>query len=168
MKRSLTKPSLVLMIALVFLALLAIHVLYRSGPVRLDVKSVGDGKGVQVTIQNGSYLPVLVGRCETVSDASYRDSVVGDAIQRWRPEDDRWETVISRKECKAAGIGIAKATFKRKVLWPGQQLHTAPFFPNFGVADPPFRHGDKLRFVVFTYTPRDDSDGIASSSFTVD
>jgi hypothetical protein len=168
MKRSLMKISLVLIIALVLFALLAIHVLYRSGPVRLDVKSVGDGKGVQVTIQNGSYLPVLVGRCETVSDANNRDSVVGDVIQRWRPEVNRWETLFSRNECKSVAMGVAKATFTRKLLWPSKQLHTAPFFPNVGVAGSPFRHGDKIRFVVFSYTPRDDSGGIASSSFMVE
>jgi hypothetical protein len=162
------KRSLLLVIALVPLALLGLGVLYRPGPVRLHMRSLADGRGQEVVIQNGGYLPVVIGRCETVSYARDRDSVVGDVIQRWRPEDNRWETVFSRRECKAGKLGDATAIFTRKLLWPGHQLHTAPFFPNVGGAGSPFRHGDKGRFVVFTYTPRDDSQGIASSSFTVD
>lgn len=172
MKRALLFGSLAV------LALSVIGLIYRISPlskrtsnilIRVNVLTPApNALGYQVSIENDSYLPVVIGRCETVSDAMYRDTVVGDAIQRWQPEDNSWKTMFARNECRTVPLGIIEAKFTRKLLWHGQQLHTAPFFANIGFRTLPFRRGDKIRFVVFTRTPREDSEGIASPAFTIE
>src|SRR5580700_11111401 len=71
----------------------------RTASLRLEL-TAEDTKGHRATLVNDGYLPVVVGRCDTVSDTMQPDTRVGDAIQRWDTERRTWVTVYHRSECK--------------------------------------------------------------------
>ena len=164
MKRSLTVFTT--LVVLLFL----VSLVYRLSPwsnritsLRVEV-SVEDPKGYRAILFNDGYLPVVVGRCHTVSDAQQPDTRVGDAIQRWDTERGIWVTIYQRSECRT-GIG-GSATFSREWLWPRRRLHTSPLFHWSG--DNSIHTGDKVRFVVFTQDADSDSTSMPSQSFAVE
>jgi hypothetical protein len=122
--------------------------------------------GHRAVLVNNGYLPIVVGRCDAVSDAMQADTTVGDAIQRWDTERGIWVTVYQRSECKLVPTGVIKATFSYRLLWPGRRLHTHAFFR--WTRDPAIHPGDKVRFLVFTQGTERDSPSMASSSFVVE
>jgi hypothetical protein len=121
--------------------------------------------GYRAKIMNEGLLPVFVTRCETTSDALYRDIRVGDALQR-RQFTGAWETVVHRNSCATVPTGVIEAKLSRKLLWPTQTLHTSAFFPSVGFANSPFRHGDELRFLIFVNTVRD-AEALSSPDFKI-
>ena len=123
--------------------------------------------GERAFIVNDGFLPVFVGACESVDDAMDHEIVVLDAIQRWRSDLNSWDTILDRERCEVVPLGVIKADFTRKLLWPRQSLHTSSFFPNVGFPGSPFKHGDKLRFLVRTRTPKPDSRSLSSPEFLV-
>lgn len=133
---------------------------------RIFVESV-PVTGQRASIVNDGFLPVFVDTCETVSDAMEHQIVVLDAIQRWRSDRNSWDTVLKRERCDVVPLGVIKANFTRKLLWPRQTLHTTSFFPNVGFPGSPFQHGDKLRFLLRTRTPKPDSESLSSPEFLV-
>ncbi len=168
------KRTLLLVIGLTF-AILSVSVLYRYSRLALRTNTLithvatesvaPQVIGYRATVTNSGYLPVIVGRCETVSDAMERSVTIGDALQRWEGQSIGWRQVVNRNECRTVPLGVIEAKFTRKMLWPGQQLHSSGFFANVGVAGSPFQHGDRIRFLLF---PRNDAEGIPSPGFTID
>lgn len=142
----------------------------RTNALRIlvETKAESGATRYEAVVVNDGYLPVFVGRCETVSDVMQRDVRVGDVLQRWQPESGRWETVLDRHHCQLIVTGIIEARFTRKLLWPTQRLHTSPFFPNIGFQGLPFQHGNRVRFLVLMRTPKQDSEALSSPGFTVD
>ena len=138
----------------------------RTQPLRISI--VAHDGGYQAIITNVGTLPVLVGRCATVSDAMTKNTTVGDAVQRWNKQTNSWETIWKRNKCEVVPLAIVEARFHRSYLWAGQRLHTAAFFPNVGFQYSQFQHGDVARFLVFAHTPNDDSNGLASPQFTIE
>jgi hypothetical protein len=137
----------------------------RTKPLRVFI-TTGHG-GYQAVVINRGFLPVVVGRCETISDAMEKDVTVGDVMQRLHRGDGSWENAVKRNECRLVPLGIVNARYNRTLLWPGQRLHSEWFFPNIGQYSQ-FHHGDTIRFIVFTHTPTGDSDGIPSPQFTIE
>ena len=154
-------------------ALLAAFVAYRFSPFSRSTKSLrvaivteqaAEGvTGYRAIVENVGFMPVVVGRCETVSDAMERNIVLGDDIQQ-RKQNGQWETTLSRHQCRLVPMGIIEARFTNKLLWPHQQLRTSPFFPNVGVLRA-FHHGDAVRFIVYTQRSED---SLASPHFIVE
>ena len=160
------------LICLVALGLLIVGAIYLVSPLSrrtrpLRVLVTNDHGGYRAILVNRGLLPVVVGRCETISDALEKDTRVGDVVQRSQSGSSSWENILKRNECRVVPVGIVKATSKRTLLWPGQQLHSAWFFPNVGVARSPFQHGDKVRLLIFTHTPKEDTEGIPSPQFMI-
>ena len=116
---------------------------------------------------NQGYLPVFVGTCELVEENMVRGVVVLDAVQRWRSENAVWGTALHGEGCHQPADGAVEKKLTPKLVWPRQRLHTSPFFPNVGFPGFPFEHGDKLRFLVFTRKPKQDSEGLSSPEFTI-
>jgi hypothetical protein len=135
----------------------------RTGSLRVEL-SVEDLKGHRAMLVNDGYLPVFVGKCDTVSDAMQPDTTVGDAIQRWDIQRGVWLTAYQRSECRSGDWG--SATFSYELLWPGSRLHTSPWFHWTG--DTVIRAGDKVRFLVFTKGSASDSTSMPSQSFVVE
>ena len=116
---------------------------------------------------NQGYLPVFVGTGELVEENIVRGVVVLDAVQRWRSENAVWGTALHGEGCHQPADGTVEKKLTPKLVWPRQRLHTSPFFPNVGFPGFPFEHGDKLRFLVFTRKPKQDSEGLSSPEFTI-
>jgi hypothetical protein len=123
--------------------------------------------GFRAQLANTGILPVLVGRCETVSDAMMAGVDVGDVIQLWNSKDGTWKTIYKRDECHLVPLGIIDAHFTRKLLWPGKKLSTAPFFPNVNSPYTKFHSGDTFRFVVFTDSPSGQANSIESHGIVI-
>lgn len=88
------------------------------------------GRGLEHTqnsnramLVNDSYLPVVVGRCNGVSDSERPHTTVGDVIQRWDIQHGDWLTVYRRRECSTGDA--ASAPFSYEMLWPGGRLYTS-------------------------------------------
>ena len=139
------------------------HLSRDTTSLRVDL-SIEYPNGHRAILFSDGYLPVVVGRCHTVSDAQQPDTRVGDAIQRWDTERGIWVTIYQRSECRT-GIG-GSATFSREWLWPRRRLHTSPFFHWTG--DNIIHTGDKVRFLVFTQDADSDSTSMPSQSFAVE
>lgn len=162
------KPLLsVLVIGAVALVLLGLG--YRLSPwsertssLRIEL-SAEPPNGQRAILVNDGFLPVVVGRCERLSDANQPDTTVGDAIQRWDNERAVWVTVYQRDDCTSGVGGTAK--FSRKLLWPRRRLHTAPFF--HWTQDTNIHLGDKVRFLAFTQSTEQGSPSIPSETFIV-
>jgi hypothetical protein len=161
------KRSLVL-VGIILAVLVAACFLYRFSPLckrtttlRISIESVEE-TGYRASLTNAGVLPVLVGRCETVSDAMQPDIQVGDVIQLWQTRDNTWTTIFKRDKCQLVPLGIIEANFTRKLLWPGKQLNTAPFFPNTNSPYTKWHSGDTFRFVVYTDSPSEDANSIKS------
>lgn len=170
MKRSLRLLLFAFLVLITVGAYLLSPLCRSTRTLRVSIQGGEDSSvhGYRAVIVNSGYLPVLVGRCETVSDAMSPDIRIGDVLQRWRREDGTWMTVAERNECGLVPLGVIKARSKHRFLWPRQQLHSAWFFPSVGFAGSPFQHGDKVRFLVLTYTPKEDSEGIPSPQFMIE
>jgi hypothetical protein len=162
------KPVLrVLGIGTIALALFVL--LYRFSPwsrrtasIRVEL-AAQPPNGQQAILVNGGVLPVVIGRCDRLSDANQPETTVGDAIQRWDKERDLWLTVYQRSDC-VSGIG-GTAKFSHKLLWPGERLHTAPFFHS--EQDKNIHVGDRVRFLAFTQSTELDSPSMPSQPFFV-
>jgi hypothetical protein len=162
----------------VALVLLVIAALYLVSPLSKSTRSLRvfveretiapPAIGYRASVVNQGYLPVFVGACEFVEDNMARGVRLLDTIQRWRSENAVWGTVLDRKGCHAPPEGTVQKKLTPKLLWPGQRLHTSPLFPNIGFPRFPFEHGDKLRFIIFTRTPKQDSEGLSGPEFTID
>ena len=164
MKRVLTAfATVVVLLLLVSLAYRLSPWSKRTASLRVEL-SLEDTKGHRAMLVNGGYLPVVVGRCDSVSDAMQPDTRVGDAIQRWDIQRGAWVTVYQRSVCRSGDWG--SATFSYELLWPGTRLHTSPYFHWTG--DTVIHTGDKLRFLVFTQGTESDSPSSPSQSFVVE
>jgi hypothetical protein len=167
----LMKPVLTVFTSVVVLLFL-MSLAYRLSPwskrttaLRVDL-SVEDPKGHRAILVNDGHLPVVVGRCDTVSDAMQPDTRVGDAIQRWDTGRGIWVTAYQRSDCKLVPTGVIEAAFSHKLLWPGGRLRTSAFFPRPG--DAVIRTGDTVRFLLFTQGTESDSPSIPSQPFVVE
>ena len=166
MKRVLTVfASVVVLLFLMSLAYRLSPWSKRTTTLRVDLSAEGQN-GHRAILVNDGNLPVVVGRCDTVSDAMEPDTRVGDAIQRWDTERGIWVTAYLRNYCRPVPTGVIEAAFSHKLLWPGERLHTSPFFP--GTGDTVIRTGDKVRFLLFTQSTESDSPAIPSQSFVVE
>jgi hypothetical protein len=160
--------ALIVVVAMVLLVGLAFWISFfsrRTATLRVEL-SDENPKGHRAVLVNDGYLPVVVGSCDTVSDAMRPDTRVGDAIRRWDTERGIWVTVYQRSECRLVPTGVVKATFSHKLLWPGNRLHTSPFFRSTG--DTAIRAGDKVRFLVLTQGTESNSLSMPSQSFVVE
>jgi hypothetical protein len=135
----------------------------RSTSLRVEL-SVEYPHGHRAILVNDGYLPVVIGRCDRVSDANQPDTTVGDAIQRWDAERGIWVTVYQRSECRT-GVG-GSAAFDHGFLWPGGRLHTSPYFHWTG--DSVIHAGDTVRFLVLTQGTESDSPSMPSQSFAAE
>jgi hypothetical protein len=137
----------------------------RTASLRVELSVEGKG-GHRATLVNDGYLPVVVGRCDTLSDAEESDAKVGDAIQRWDTQSRTWVTTYQRSACKVVPTGISRASFSYKLLWHAGRLHTSPFFHWTG--DREILTGDAIRFILFTGGPESDSPSLTSQPFIVE
>jgi hypothetical protein len=155
------------LVVLLFLLSLAYRLSWwskRTTTLRVEL-SIEGPKGHRAILVNDGYLPLVVGRCDTISDAMQPDTRVGDAIQRWDTQRGIWVTAYQRSDCRLVPTGVIEAIFSHKMLWPGGRLHTSPFFHSY--LDTAIHAGDKVRFLVFTQGTESDSPSIPSQSFVV-
>lgn len=175
LKVGLVMKSVPKIFAFVVAILLLIGVAFTLSPLskqtaslRVEVVVVGvEGpQGHQAILVNDGYLPVVVSRCNSVSDnVGEKDTRVGDAIQRWDAEHSIWVTAYERRECTTGGWGKS-ARYSHALLWPGGRLHSSRFFHS--TQDRVVHTGDKVRFLVFTQAAESDSPSIASQSFVAE
>lgn len=127
----------------------------------LEIEQAAPGiSGYRAVLINRSHLPIVIARCEHVDHAQETEPTFTDEVQVWQASTSSWTTVVTRRDC---GDGSSK--FARKLLWRGQQLPTASFFPNVGLS--PFKRGDKVRFLVYISTSSD-SEAVLSPEFVVE
>src|SRR5471030_2028025 len=104
MKRALVPVSIFIAIGVLACCLYLFSPLCkRTTTLRVSIiaeSTKGQETGYIALITNTGVLPVVVGRCETVSDAMQPDIRVGDAVQLWRTRDSTWETIFRRDECR--------------------------------------------------------------------
>jgi hypothetical protein len=166
------KAPIVAAVAIVFL----IPALYLASPLSKSTRSLRvfvnretfapSSTGYRAIIVNDGYLPIFVYTCEGVEDTMPHLVVVPDVIQRWQPEHGSWNPALERKGCHKPPEGTREKKLTLKLVWPGQKLYSSYFFPNIGFPGFPFKHGDKLRFLVFTRTSK--QRGVLSSpEFTI-
>ena len=132
----------------------------------IDDTPYGDAPNVtrfRAGLTNRGYLPIVIGECQTVSDAMEAQTTVEDGLQRWDAIRGSWVMVVDRSTCEIIPTGTNKADFSSKLLWPTQRVYSPPFFPS----GPVFRSGDYVRFVVFPRGKVSESPPIPSPSFVV-
>src|ERR1039458_10287315 len=98
---------------------------FSSGRIRKDIRLLSS------TATLGMALSPLC----TYSISTYKDVYV----------NLMYALVVLRTGCERVPLGVVEARFTRRLLWPTQHLHTAPFVPSTQL----LRTGDKVRFVVF-------------------
>ena len=130
----------------------------------LQVELTSSAVGTQAVLVNRGERKAWVGKCEIEGDGPAVEQMVGDVIQRWDAERNKWVTVIERRQCRLLPVGPVHVRFSRVPLEPGESLPTDAYART--EHDPAVHRGDLLRFIVLTETSGDAGSAIASPAFT--
>jgi hypothetical protein len=130
----------------------------------------GITKMYEATPTNYGLLPVLVERCNYLSDTSALGAMVAYNIERWDPANHTWARVVEFAKatfCTPVPLSMESSHWVRSWLWPGQSLSTEEEATG---ARWPFKKGDALRLVVVANVAGSDkrSSSYPTPSFTLD
>jgi len=133
-----------------------------------DIGIPGISKMYEARLFNRSSWPVRVHYCAFVDDTNSPGTMVGYAVQRWDPAKHSWQTIVRANGpdfCTPYPLGIVRAHFESKLLWPGQSLSTGE---EATAARDGFKIGDRARFLVSDDLVGDPMNAIATPEFVID
>ncbi len=128
----------------------------------------GITKTYEGRIRNLGPFPVLVTRCNFITDAFAHETMVAYAVQRWNASSASWITVVALNQsefCKPYPLGIIQGQLTSAPLWPTRSLLTGD---EATAARDVLHKGDTARFVLFTGEPGDFASSVATPSFKID
>ena len=128
----------------------------------------GVTKLYKAQLVNYGLIPMPVTRCDSVNDASARETQIGYGLQRWNRDSMQWKTVTEidwDTFCKPYALGIVQGSVTTKWLWPGQSLESSD---EATAARGAFEKGDAARFLVYARTGDTTLRGIPTGAFLID
>jgi hypothetical protein len=113
----------------------------------IDIEGISKLYGVRLT--NYGLLPVTVSACAFITDSGEHGTSIAHAVEKRDTQSTKWKPVVVWDQssfCLPYPLGISKAQFFSKRLWPGQSVTAGA---EATVAGDGFELGDKARFVAF-------------------
>jgi hypothetical protein len=173
-------------IAIITLTLLAIYVSFAFAGLRgstvglrakvevenADIGIPGITKMYRASLVNLAPWPILVSRCEYISDAIEHGTELAYAVQKWDNSQQQWSAGNLKREagraayfCKPSPESIIEGRTTQNLLWPGRRLYTNS---EATAANDEFHIGDRVRFVVFVNRPGEYSASVTTPLFVID
>jgi hypothetical protein len=137
-----------------------------------DIGIPGISKMYRASLVNLAPWPILVSRCDYISDAMQHGTELAYAVQKWDNFQQQWSTSDLKREagreadfCKPSPESIIEGRTTQNLLWPGQRLYTNS---EATAANDEFHIGDRVRFVVFINRPGNYSSSVTTPLFVID